>query len=260
MGIIKNNILVFRFIIMKKSSIFLLITFVTIFKINAQVEIEIKTLQPGKISSFQAYGLGNLSNEVPLSRINGSPFFNEDWQFATLLGNGKNESWFCKAKMNLVTNEIHYLDNAENDLVIESGVVKKLILRDNIDTSKILATFEYHTEPPIIPTDKKGLYVQILNKGPYQLLKYDKRTLTSKDSLFGTQKKYLFADRLYYFVSHMQKPEPIKKLNQDLVLTFLPSSLSYKEWISKNKINLKNEDDVITFLNYYNQQQPIATL
>ena len=222
---------------------------------NAQVEIEIKTLQPGKISSFQAYGMGNLSNEVPLSRINGSPFFYEDWHFATLLGEGKRETWFCKAKMNLVTNEIHYLDKAENELVLEASFINKLILRDNIDTSKILAVFEYHNEPPVLPIDKKGLYVQVLNKGQYQLLKYDKRTLTSRDSLFGTQKKYLFTDRLYYFISHIEKPEPIKKLNQDFILAFLPSSLSYKDWITKNKIDLKNEDEAIKFLNYYNQQQ-----
>ncbi|MBC7650166.1 MAG: hypothetical protein H7101_00290, partial [Deinococcales bacterium] len=88
----------------------------------AQVEIEIKTLQPGKISNFQAYGLGNLANEVPLSRINGSPFFNENWQFATLQGKSKKESWFCKVKMNLVTNEIHYLNKVEDELVIESGI------------------------------------------------------------------------------------------------------------------------------------------
>jgi hypothetical protein len=130
-----------------------------------------------------------------------------------------------------------------------------LILRDNIDTSKILAIFEYHNEPSIVLIDKKELYVQVLNNGPYQLLKFDKRVLTSKDSLFGTQKKYLFTDRLYYFISHIQKPEPIKKLTQDFLLAFLPSSLSYKDWIIENKVNLKNEDDAIMFLNYYNQQQ-----
>lgn len=244
---------------MKKLPIFLLFAFTAFFKINAQVEIEIKTLQPGKMSSFQAYGIGNLSNEVPLDRINGSPFFNDDWHFATLLGKGKRESWFCKAKMNLVTNEIHYLDKTENELVLESGFINKFILRDNLDTSKILAFFEYYDEPPIVPVDKKGLYLQILNKGLYQLLKYDKRILTSKDSLFGTQKRYLFTDRLYYFLSHVQKPEPIKKLNQDFLLAFLPSSLSYKGWITKNKIDLKEEDGAVKFLNYYNRQQPIAT-
>ena len=244
---------------MKKLSIFLVFVFIAFVRINAQVEIEVKTLQPGKMSSFQAYGIGNLSNEVPLSRINGSPFFYDDWHFATLLGKGKRESWFCKAKMNLVTNEIHYLDKTENELVLESGFINNFILRDNLDTSKILAIFEYYNEPPILPTDKKGLYVQILNKGLYQLLKYDKRTLTSKDSLFGTQKKYLFTDRLYYFVSHLQKPEPIKKLNQDLILAFLPSSLSYKDWIAKNKIDFKEESDAVEFLNYYNKKQPIAT-
>lgn len=232
------------------STLFLLCSITLI----AQVEIEIKTLQPGKMSSFQAYGLGNLSNEVPLSRINGSPFYNEDWQLATLIGKSKKESWFCKAKMNLVTNEIHYLDIADNELVLESGIIKKIFLRDNIDTSKIIATFQYFNDLPIVPTDKKGLYIQILNEGSYALLKYNKRYLTSKDSLFGTQKKYLFADDPHYYISHIQKPEPIKKLNTDNILAFLPSSLSYKNWIKDNKLDLRREKDAIAFFKYYNFQ------
>ncbi|MBC7651662.1 MAG: hypothetical protein H7101_07935, partial [Deinococcales bacterium] len=153
-----------------------------------------------------------------------------------------------------VTNEIHYLNKVEDELVIESGIIKKILIRDNIDTAKIIATFEYHDELPMVASDKKGLYFQILNDGSYILLKYNKRYLTSKDSLFGTQKKYFLADNPYYYVVHFQKPEFIKKLNADNILAFLPMSLSFKNWIKDNKLDLRREKDAITFFKYYNSQ------
>ncbi len=240
---------------MKPKLLFIGCLLMFISEINAQVEIEIKTLQPGKISNFQAYGLGNLSNEVPLSSINGSPFFNEDWQMTTLLGSNRKDKWFCKAKINLVTNEIHYLDKSDNELVLESGVIKKTIIRDNIDTSKIIAIFEYHDEPPILDVEKKGLYTQVLNDGNFSILKYNKRLLTSKDSLFGTQKKYFFTNYQYYFIKHQQQITLIKKLNTSNILGVLPNASAYINWIKTNKINLRKEEDFITFINYYNKHQ-----
>lgn len=240
---------------MKSKLLFIGFLWMFISQINAQVEIEIKTLQPGKISSFQAYGMGNLSNEIPLDRINGSPFFNEEWQMTTLLGSNKREKWLCKVKLNLVTNEIHYLDKSDNELVLESGLIKKTIIRDNIDTSKIIAIFEYHDEPPILEVEKKGLYTQVLNQGSYSILKYNKRLLTSKDSLFGTQKKYFFTDNQYYFVKHQAQITLLKKLNTDNILSVLPNSSVYISWIKSNKINLRKEADIITFINYYNGHQ-----
>lgn len=95
-------------------------------------------------------------------------------------------------------------------------------------------------------------YVQILNDGKYQLLKYYKRTVASADSMFGTVKRYFFTTQYFYFIANNQKIESLKKLNKENVLLYLPGASSLNDWIAANKIDFRKEDDVVKFLDYYN--------
>jgi hypothetical protein len=99
-------------------------------------------------------------------------------------------------------------------------------------------------------------FIQVMNSGNYQLLKYIKRTVGSADSLFRTQKRYFFADELYYFLRFNEKIERIKRLRKESVLEYLPSASSYSTWINENNMDFRKEGDVIRFLDYYNAMHP----
>jgi hypothetical protein len=96
-------------------------------------------------------------------------------------------------------------------------------------------------------------FVQVLNPGQWQLLKYTTRqVLPDRDSLFGTQKRYKFRDINYYFLRSGDKVEKLKRLNEENIMSVIPPAANYKEWILVNKIELTKEEQVVDFLEFVN--------
>lgn len=188
-------------------------------------------------------------NTIPYSRITGSKFWQDEWQSAALYNNS-NMLGIIPVRLNLVTSELHILRDNE-DLVITDNITSVIFFKQN-DTSISTSAFISHVPNLFLNNKKLDDFVQVLNYGNYQLLKYTKRQVSVGDSLFHTLKRYFFSDERYYFLKSGGKVERIKKLNKENVLVFLPSSSSFADWIKTNNIDFKRERDIIRFLNYYN--------
>jgi hypothetical protein len=191
------------------------------------------------------------NNRIPYYKIKGSPFWKDSFLPAKIYTtNG--QVYSSPIRLNLVTNEIHFLKNGEEMVLVDLNIDKIVIYPDK-DSVLFLANI-----PNLLINNKReDGYVQVLNTANYQLLKYIKRTVASADSLFRTQKRYFFADEVNYFLRVNEKIERIKKLNKDNIANFLPSVSSYAAWINENKIDFKKEDEVIRFLNHYNATHTI---
>jgi hypothetical protein len=57
-------------------------------------------------------------------------------------------------------------------------------------------------------------------------------------------------------LNNLQKVETIKKLDDKNILSYLPQSKTFSDWIKANDIDFKKEKDIISFLNYYNATLP----
>ena len=76
------------------------------------------------------------------------------------------------------------------------------------------------------------------------------------DSLFGTMKRYYFSDQVsYYLNSKYGQNIRLRKLSRENVLETLRIVAADEAWLKKNGINFKKEEDVIRFLNYYNNRE-----
>lgn len=217
----------------------------------SQVTIEPITGNYG-VKAFNIYGSKNLENKerIPYSRIKGSPFWKSDWQLASIYS-GTAKLATVPVRLNMATNEIHFLkDNKE--LVMDTGYVSTIVYHPENDSTK---TGEIFIIDPSIQLNNQKVegFVKVMNVGDYKLLKYVQRKVISEDSLFNTQKKYLFSDEIFYYLWFNENIERIKKLNSEYLLPFFPSTSAITSWIDKNKIDLKKEDDVIRFLNNYNK-------
>jgi len=188
----------------------------------------------------------NLDNRLNYSSIKGSPFWKDEWQQAKIYLEN-NDRFILPVKINLATGELHFLRNNE-EFVSDDLKVMKVIFEKENDT----AVFISHLPDLLFRNKKLDDFVQVLNSGDYQLLKYIKRNVASADSLVGTLKRYFFKDELNYFVRSNNKIDRIKKLNKENLLVLFPSKHLYSAWIDSHHINFKNEKDVISFLNYYN--------
>ena len=78
----------------------------------------------------------------------------------------------------------------------------------------------------------------ILHKGDYDPLRG--KADTSYDS------------EVEYFIKHDDNFSKLKALNKNSVLSALKPTQETDQWLSTNKNKLKNESDVLAFLNFYN--------
>lgn len=204
----------------------------------------------GEATSYIMYGSDGLSNRIPYHKIKGSAFWSDVYHMAVLYSGPKRIS-VTPIKLNLATNEIYFLKNGE-ELVLDAADITRITIHEGTDTTTASTTFIRRIPHLFVRSEEVENFVQVLNTGKYELLKFVKRKVGSADSLFRTQKKYFFTDEVHYFLRSNAKVEKIKKLNQEELLSFLPQSLTFSEWIRANKINFKKEVQVIQFLNFYN--------
>jgi len=243
-----------------KSFIYLLSIFLigSLYQLRAQVFIQqTEDGFNGKAATYVVYGSEGLNNRIPYDRVKGTPFWSDKYKLAALYS-GNNRVSIRPVKLNLASNEIYFLKNDE-EIVLENVEVTKLIFYKGKDTSEIETSFIRKVPDLFIWNFKIDDFVQVMNQGKYQLLKYVKRSVGIGDSLFGTQKRYFFKDELTYFLRANDKVEKIKKLNEEYILSLMPSASKHKVWIKENNINFKKEEDVIRFLNYYNSQASAPT-
>jgi len=191
---------------------------------------------------------------IPYSRIKGSPFWQDQWQFASLYTND-NLLGILPVKINLVTNEIHFLKNEVELVAGEQNKITAIIFHPGLDTS--LSSAAFMKDLSRYSADYKDLnaILQVMNFGRYELLKHVNRKLSSADSLFGTQKRYFFTDETSYYLKSDEIVQKIKKLSEDNFFALIPGiTSSHRKWIKDNNIDLKKEAEVVRFLDYYNAQ------
>ena len=188
-------------------------------------------------------GLGSVE-KIPYSKIKGSRFWRDGFEEADLYSN-TGTVYTASVRIDLSSGAIHFLKNGEELVLTGVGITKLIFRRDSTIFLANVPNLLLHNKPVEEP-------VQVLTPGKYQLLRYVKRTVSSADSLFRTQKRYFFKDEVYYFLQHGETITRLKKLNKENIMELLPSSAGYSTWISANGMDLKKEPDAVRFINHYN--------
>lgn len=222
----------------------------------AQIYVEQTSGRPQhQATTVSVYGPDASNKKIPLSRIKGSPFWKEEWQLASLYDNNAQRINIVPVRLNLATNELHFMWKEQELVAGDNTKINLIVFHNNNDSSSIGTMFIKNI--PDLVLNKKPLngFVMVMNSGNCQLLKHtSRRVYPAEDSLFGTQKRYLFRDENFYFLKTGDKVERIKRLNSEHFLAHIPEAASYKDWINQNDLSFKTEEDLVLFLNYYNSQ------
>jgi hypothetical protein len=211
-----------------------------------------EAIQPNSINRFdiRSHELNLSINNIRYDDIAGSPFWNDKSQLAFLYSHAKYAATVL-VRINLATDEIYFTKNAE-ELVLDSGLIDKIVFKAANDSF----VFSNQINNLLVKGKPVKGFVQVLNTGKYQLLKYTQKKVASSELVSATGKKnYYFTTETNYFITQGDNVEHVKKLNKENILLLLPSLSVVEETISKNKINFKEEKDVVFFLNYYNSYQ-----
>ena len=191
--------------------------------------------------------LNSSKNIIKYDDIKGSPFWNDKPQLAVLYNNSKHVATVA-VRINFATDEIYFLKDS-TELILDNGSINKIVFMLANDSSVFISDVQN------LLFKKKGIngFVEVLNFGKYQLLKHTKRKFISSGLISPTGKiDYCFTNTISYFIMQNDKVENVKKLSKKNILSLLPSSSNFEATINENKINFKEEKDVVFFLNYYN--------
>lgn len=206
-----------------------------------------------KIRNFNSLPEGQKKVEnVLYADVKGSPFWDNDWNAAVfVLANG-HIAKTQKAKLNLFTNEVHFVNSANIEMACENKEIRKILFFKGMDTTKVVAVFESFADA----SNTNNVYYRILNRGKLRLMELKKVLVKENEyNPLSGKKEYSFYSKNNYAIADEEKAIPIKSLNQSSLFSAIPESTDYKEWLKQNNNKLKNESEIVSFLNYYNSQK-----
>lgn len=208
-----------------------------------------------KDGALIVYGSDNLRREIPYESIRGNAYWSDKWIKAFLFNQQDTPLGSYQAKFNFVTSEVHYITKDGKEMAAIPGTLNAIVFMREDDSTKIATVFKSNIPDVRKKASCKECFIQELNPGDVKLLKITQRLLKSKDSLFGTRKSYYFYDQVEYFIQHGELYDRVKRLSTDVALKFIPGLPEYEQWIQKNRLDFKKEEDFVSFLCHYNESR-----
>ena len=188
------------------------------------------------------------ATDVTYDEVRGRYMWDNDWHAGFLILKGGNKYALDKIKLNLHTQEVHYIGKDGVELVADGALVKKVTLFDG-DTAHVLATF-YALKAG---NAKSNELYQIMNPGKTQLLKKVVSHIKKLPYDPGVGKtEYRFISETEYFVSVEQLVKPLAALSKSAVGSVINIDAQAEEWLGAHKNKLKSEEDVVNFFEYCN--------
>ena len=205
----------------------------------------------GWVKFYDPAAIGSKKAELMnYADIEGSPFWSDKWTPAFLYLSGGSIVKLKSVKLNFYTNQIHYLDNNGTELVTDGSLIKKLVFLQREDSTKVLSIFEAY--PDFI--GNKGLaYYRVLNDGRYRLMEMKKSLITTApyDALAGKSVSSFFS-KTYYALTNNAEVNTLKALNKEAVYEIVHPDSAMEDWVKQNKNKLKNDTEVLSFLDFVN--------
>lgn len=219
---------------MKKVKILLIVLCCACYAINAQ---NVNVDSRGKIISIRAVDT-NIDTE-------GSKYINKNFtpitiaQFEDKIYNGRYNAFSGEMEVNLGDNKVLLLDN-NTDYEITFSHSKKLYRTENFTNNK--------------GVKKNGFLVVVHETNKSALLKEESITYHKKVEAASSYEKDIPAryirNKDAYYIDYNNTITYISHKRKDLLKSFPNEASKLKSYIKKNKINLKEEDDLIKIVDY----------
>jgi hypothetical protein len=167
--------------------------------------------------------------------VEGTPYFKDAWLKASLL---TTKDQLCKnipVKLDLVDNDIHYLDKDGNEMVSISSF-KEMVLHDSI--SNISYHFTFFSKN--IQGYRKGWYQVLYSGNKISLFKYyNKNVIESSPYGSATAEQHIFTSD-NYFIFFNDKITTIKK-EKDILYAFKDKEKELNQLLKDHKFSSTEE-------------------
>jgi hypothetical protein len=187
--------------------------------------------------------------------VEGTAFWSEQWNPAIVYFSNGSKAKINQAKLNLYTDEIHYLSGDGTELAVYNQDITRLVFLNKTNLTQPIASFTKLTNHI---TNKGTAYYRVLNAGNFQLILLQKQLVKTSpyDPMQGKSISSFYTTRQYAMYNN-GKVNTLSDLNRNDVLASLPANSAVDIWLKENKNKLKSEKEVIAFLDYFNTLKPI---
>jgi hypothetical protein len=158
--------------------------------------------QPGFVSqdvskTYSVFDANGKAFVNPAPDVAGSPFLNDDWKLGALIANSNYRFDSVKVRLNLLSQEVHFMDKNNNEMALAKGYIKAIILPNPITGAPTGPKFQ-NGFPAIDEQDTYNFY-QVLAEGKLWLLLSIRKVIAKeKDEMSGEVKKEYRSYEDYY--------------------------------------------------------------
>jgi hypothetical protein len=144
-------------------------------------------------NSYQVFDASGRAFVNPTTDVEGSPYFKDEWAFGSaILGNTRYDG--ARLRLDLHTQEVHYLDRNNKELVLPKGMVKAVVWTNGPKDS-----IRFQCGFPAIETHDANSFYLVLSPGKCTLLHLISKSISEqKNEMSGEIKKEYTTYEDYY--------------------------------------------------------------
>jgi len=160
--------------------------------------------QSGAPLSYNVFDKDGKTFVNPAPDVAGSPFLKDDWKLATLVASTNRRYDSVKVRLNLLSQEVHFLDRNNNEMALAKGYIKEVLLPGWVPGEQLRFQNGF---PPVDEQDGNNFY-EVMAEGKLWLLHSSRKIIvTLKDEVSGiVNKEYrLYEDYYIYDGKTMQR-------------------------------------------------------
>jgi hypothetical protein len=179
--------------------------------------------------------------------IKGHPYLFENWTEGTVkLTNGKSYT-SVQLKYNLLRDELFFKDIKTEQLLAFVIPVVEFKLNEKEQGSSL-----YRNGYKAINENTEKSYYQVLFDGGTQLLKRTSKKINEEKPFNSASTIKSFEVLTFYYISNNNTLIKIRKDKKSVLTALANQSAALEKYIQEKSLNLKNEEDLIQLIQYYN--------
>jgi len=212
------------------------ITFLLCFSLSSQITAQL--IQNDQGAPFL---------DINYTDVKGNPYLFENWTEGTVrLTNGKSYT-SVQLKYNLLRDELFFKDIKTDQLLAFVIPVVEFKLNDN-EKNSIL----YRNGYKAIDNNTEKSYYQVLFDGGTQLLKRTSKKVNEEKPFSSASTIKSFEVLNFYYISNNNALIKIRKDKKSILTALANQGSALEKYLQEKSLNLKNEEDLIQFIQYYN--------
>jgi len=186
----------------------------------------------------------------PPSNIAGNPFLLQDWRSGSLILQGNKRYDSIRVRLNLQTQQVHFLNQNNVEMVLPKSFVVGLILIDSAAEGGPL-TYTFQSGFPAIDNQSKDNFYRVLISGRLDLLESIRKVIVTEKNQMTEEESKEFRDYTEYYLYSDGIFKRLKK-DKDFILSLMGDRKNQVEaYAQSRKLNFRSIDNIGQIVAYY---------